>query len=1121
MKRFLSLMLSVMMVLTAFGTLTFAVSAEGTITLTPEIAITADDVLKTGEKVAFISASPEGTTVKYYNNGSEITPTAVSTETADGTTTAKVAVTLNTGKNVISAKAFNGISELAESASYTVNAVEYVQTHSYADQAALISAHNTAISGTTTAETLDGKSAILTTTGNRLFHGCAYGGDSDVKVVEMAYSIYFKALPESAVRLHSIYHRDNDDKEKTGLNSIFQVDTDGHLIYSNSDNAVSEAARNKDFYFTTDKWYDVKVYFNKEADTVDLYIDDMIVVKDHNVFVDNTNVLSTFRSVSCVWVGANKYYTADFSIKGYNAFDMTALTPTDAFPAGSKVGVYAANLPAGASVVGVKNGASSTLTSSNGIYSVVADEGYSEIEIKVVDANGNTVYGVDGKPATTGSKLYYGYGLNTAVTAEENVLTDDDFSGTSAKPVTKTGRPADTEEYATDKQAAYDSYYNTDEVDGQPAPSMKLVHTGNKMGYMKGESTVTINSYENNAGTTYANNNVGQKYIDGRAEYSLDFKFADTISEMADATGAVVKMYRTANGTRNQISLIKLRKADGVLYVPIYAADGSTETDTLVLTGVDPTEWHNYKMVVEPSKNKMYVYVDGVLYVDTALSVAGNITQIESMRFQPPRVYYGKTSTKSMTMWCDNVKAVYYTQNYVSTKSEASIAIGTPSGNLLSGTKIKVTVSGMRYGQSAAAYVNGKKTVLGTENGVYYVDVPASYSVISAAVLASDGSIAKDTAENEIKTADFTYYAFTLKDGNEQTVVVDDNFEADAVKPADMPSAPAEDDKYPEGYHQTLTEIYNFNIQEKSTGGNDGAYVQIQHAYDNMRYYTIKKVNDQNVVGDDGKYALNDSLTTQNSYEVTAGPVQNSYTGAIVYRADIKFEDNYADAADYGSGASFIAIPAGGSTTARSWYYPFGYKKDSATNKGVLITTSYKNGVKETSSHSDIDITEWHTYGLVIQPSINQVWFLVDGVVVDSGNYLPVADETITKLESIKAFSPRTNASGKHIVMAVDNVYYETNSLGYENARTTEAFVNISANGVGLVPANLESGNKVADMAIIAKAADGSVEIQSYNAESTTDTYKYFEFAKPAVKVYVWEWGTLKPLYAPVYSSVE
>lgn len=1120
MKRFLSLMLSVMLILTAFGTLTISVSANGNITLATELPVTTEHVLKAGEKIAFTVTYSDGGELEFYNNGTKTTAEVISTVSDESTTkTVTAAVTLNTGKNAIYATCGSDTSNTV-----TVYAVEYMNKQAYKTQNDLLTENNSkkaAESVTATSETIGEKTAVKTTSTNRFFDRENLGSAANVQILEIAYNVYFPNYPSGDMRLVGMYHIDDSGAEVQSLHNTFRIDSNGKLIYDMVNNGMqANAVKNDAFTFDLNKWYNVKQYYNKMTDAVDLYIDDCLVAKNIAVLktADGTTQKSSFAGAKCLWIGSNLFYTADFEVNGYSALNMDVITPGDAFPVGSKVGVNVSGLSDGMNVGYVKNGVYTRLGTTDGVYGVEVQEGWNTIEIKVTDADGNNVKGLDGQPVSTTTKTYFGYGADQTATYEKVVKTDDNFSGTSTYPVTKAAAPASTEAYYSEKLVAYNSYYNNganDDENGNPAPSLKLYVDGNIMGYNELQSddtttkAVTINPWENRAGMTVdTTDNI--RYFNGRSEFSIDLKFADTISQMADASAAVVRIYRTVNGTRTQIPLLSLRKADETLFVPVCAYNNNTVVDSIDLIA-DPTEWHNYKFVLEPTLNKMFVYVDGILQADTVITSdnGDKITKIEEFRFNPPRCYFQPNQNKTMTLWADNVKAEYFTQPFKTEKEFASIDITPASGDLPAGTKARVTVKNMQEAQSLAIYQNGVKLTdddIDGENGVYYVEIPSSYSTLSAAVLNTDGSKAEDESGNVIETSTFTYYGLSVPEDAETNIEVNDNFEANAEKPASMPSE-NDNDKYPEGYYAKRIELIGKNVQEKTEGGNPGAYVYYVHARDDMMYNTIDTSN----TGNDGKYTWTGNQACQNSFPITAGGRKTDFNGVIAYSVDVKFDNNYDQGADNIS--SFIEFALTPTNGTRAFVHPLGVNKS-----GVFVTTVYKNNMSVSTEHPEFDVTEWHNYGMVIEPATNRFWITVDEVIVDSGNLY--TGESIKDVETLKVYCPRTNVAGKKVSLSVDNILYATSSKGYETAATTEAFVNISANGVGVVPANIASDNKVADMAIIAKAADGTVELYPFDASAATG-YTYFSFAKPAAKVFVWKWGTLKPLYSPILGSAE
>lgn len=564
---------------------------------------------------------------------------------------------------------------------------------------------------------------------------------------------------------------------------------------------------------------------------------------------------------------------------------------------------------------------------------------------------------------------------------------------------------------------------------------------------------------------------------------------------------------------------------------------------------IDYTTFNNYKVIVDIPNNMTYGYANGE-YVGSGrcwATTQTNDTASADYGVKILRPYSTKwPNTRNMRVYSDydligyssidNFMVTSYADGFASTETSIVATNKITETTLPAGTKmnIEAVASNVPVGAKVAAFANGTKTELTAQSGKYYYKgaLAEGYNAIYLAIVGTDGKILKDDEGNEYKTETWVYNAFGIK-GDGIT-----NFYSD------FENGMEEYTKSGTTYNVPKTQIGNANNNEYVGNFNPKRVEIAEESGNHYIQHTLwsSDVADPTVSGTSGTEAMQRAVY---------GASVTGLSGIIETSVDFRFEkielidsatgdvsSTIKPTAEHLMGSSKIGLPGGETAVMMLKYYSSdfytSYKESGVfkVNNNVLNAMVYDEDGNQVLTPLTTDPSEWHNYKAIINTANNTMYIYVDDELVASGLAfaIPQDGETpavvpthldsacYTGVQSPRIYDSTSNHA--RVYTNFDNYKIETYSDG-ATAPTTEAFVNISANGVGLVPANLESGNKVADMAIIAKAADGSVEIQSYNAESTTDTYKYFEFAKPAVKVYVWEWGTLKPLYAPVYSSVE
>lgn len=820
-------------------------------------------------------------------------------------------------------------------------------------------------------------------------------------------------------------------------------------------------------------------------------------------------------------------------------------------PAGTKVVANVGEVTASQSVVAIVNGEESVITPTNGKYAVTIGESWQNVKVQVRE--GGTVV------ASTPAVDFYGKALANSV-SKANVTWDGFSASSTADDLTKVGiAKVDEHTHITngfllfenegDNSYAHfrgwgtadsDPNYN---VEGHTAAADSKSHTLTFLGVFDvnimeasfdfripkleiiDPETHTVSNTINLASAT-AEDATYMNYI--RKNNIMTYQVVDT--------GATVRRHLDAFVSQN-----------GKTYANVY--DTVNKTSTFVDTGVNAGEWHNYKAIVNVADKKVSYYIDGVFLAEGDLCYVATYesdptyTATKWPYFMGAQVY----NDKNARVYSDIDNIIIKTSTGYIAKGEPSVEFETAfSGNVPAGAKVKanITSSNLKYGQSTAIYVNGVQTTL-DGNGTF--TVPAGYSSVKAAIV-QNGSIVKETDA-------ITFYG----------VGYDGDASATGAFSADTSNLPL----YAEYSTATGSTKNEYNSAFSAAGISDSEYYgNTEYAAFNSKEGATSKVK---IDGTDDKYfratawgsIYTDPVYTTNkdaaradggsslftsSYR-TQDVTSTSYTGArfvdmsVDYRAVsvdtvtvstgvLEKTKALTSAADIQSEWKWAAwdimdtqlVWDGDYSGTRGTKGLFGIK-----NTGKPYARVY-NGTDAVDVELDINPTEWHNYRAVIDIEEDCLYLLVDGVLVNKGSCGTNKTSTTNVTEVLwpHVYGPRqymaTTESttgnwtyNKRITVDFDN--WNINAYNGAVAAPTAAFVDITENGVGLVPANLDDSDKIPNMTIIAKANDGSVEIHSYNAESATETYKHFSFAKPAVKVYVWNWSTLKPLTAPLLGA--
>lgn len=428
--------------------------------------------------------------------------------------------------------------------------------------------------------------------------------------------------------------------------------------------------------------------------------------------------------------------------------------------------------------------------------------------------------------------------------------------------------------------------------------------------------------------------------------------------------------------------------------------------------------------------------------------------------------------------------------------NESAISIDTTvSGDVPAGTKVGITVANLAAGNKVVAYVNGVATDITPVNGTYGATVAAGYNTIYAAITDAQGNILKDFDGADLKTAAVSCYGLSLDADSAEWLAnnqfaIDDDYD-------DIAITPVKDGDTVTDY--TITGV-------SMTGNLNNAANRIAAIDTNKTFAAADRDGD----------GTNDSIKLTRTNSAYTYLQTNPSVSYLDFSLDIKFTE--APPAGYTGGyemthnnSRFLLVKQEGTETNL-----FGIDK-----YGVLYALAYDfDGTTYTANYkllSDIDYTEWHTYSVKGDAATDKIWLYVDGVLVHSG----YTRADITKFNSWQINAPRPGSTSYQLTMQVDNlvltgVRTERNDTAAFAAKAEEAaFINVTANGLGLLPANLAAADQVANLAIIAQADDDTVEVHKYDASNpAAGDYEYITFTKEAAKIFVWDWATLRPIQA-------
>jgi len=402
----------------------------------------------------------------------------------------------------------------------------------------------------------------------------------------------------------------------------------------------------------------------------------------------------------------------------------------------------------------------------------------------------------------------------------------------------------------------------------------------------------------------------------------------------------------------------------------------------------------------------------------------------------------------------------------------------TDFGDVPAGTKIGVSVENLRAGNKVVAFVNGVANELTAVNGKYGAPVAAGFNEIYAAVVDTSGNVVDNFAGTPLKTESIYVYGLA--------------FAADTS--ANMGTDTVND--------------FNSIVKNAETGAITGTG---SAAWGSGYSSDLADVVDTD--GDDVADAI--KITNKG---VAGGPtlIKNYTMKYMEFSVDLKFEANFAkiwnNAAKNNKFVSF-------KDSASHWYYPFGLAKNASGTLNGVVYDKNTDGTTYTErvvALEDVDVTEWHNYKVVIDPDTDAVWIYIDNILRVSG--VVNCDWANTAYPNV--YGLRSSSADYPTVTYVDNFYYNgvpgtADTDATFAAKDVSAFINATSSGVGVVIENLADGDKnIETLAIIAKG-ENSIEVQTCNP-SLAGSYKYFTFKKPAQKIMVWDWSTLRPINAVI-----
>lgn len=512
--------------------------------------------------------------------------------------------------------------------------------------------------------------------------------------------------------------------------------------------------------------------------------------------------------------------------------------------------------------------------------------------------------------------------------------------------------------------------------------------------------------------------------------------------------------------------------------------------------------WHTLTVVLNMNDRvegqpTFDIYVDDVCMVsDTPLKIYKKDTHTHT-----GNCYITEANYNMHIAPCDGI---YIADPAVETYKISSATVSMDAltvSEVPAGTKIFATASGLVAGQKIMFNKNGVwANGIATADGKYYTTIDEGWQSVYAAVC--------DSYNNAlVETDEATYLGIALTKGASTThITADDANEYEEGKLTAAKTGAA-------NIFNTYVDNGNMVVEEE----NGNKYLSYR------LWNNAAAKRDSSYVTDVASSAYVMIPATTSAYEVSMDyKVSEYWTSALKAGSDSEYEHTAKAIANTAEFANLYLVNNNyfmyhtqnimRAYTQNNVEIPF-FKVVNKGNK-VLEAQVYQNGSVKTQTLPDINIAELHNYKAVVDLPNNNVWLYVDDVLVLSGNvYSSTLTDGVkgTYLSVLDMYGANYNPPAGGIEAYIDNVYaYPLTNQG----ASTDAFVNASANGIGVVTSNLTSAEKVSNLAIIADCGINGYQVQTFDA-TTASGYKTFNFKNAAERILVWDWSTLKPIRIP------
>ncbi|MBR2476625.1 MAG: hypothetical protein IKB50_00640 [Clostridia bacterium] len=592
-----------------------------------------------------------------------------------------------------------------------------------------------------------------------------------------------------------------------------------------------------------------------------------------------------------------------------------------------------------------------------------------------------------------------------------------------------------------------------------------------------------------------------------------------------------------------------------------YNADGSAKT---VLIDNFNAGWNNYKVIIDIPNDTVYGYINDIFVASGHLAgvkyATGHEKEGQTLLVEPraatwPYIKnlrpYNSTDVVAYASADDFIVDVY-ANGFASTEPTVEVTNGTTAEVLPAGSKLQLSAvaANIPAGGAVAAFVNGVRCDLTATGVTYNYNTPlaAGYTSIYVAMVDADGNIVVDSDGNEVKSDEWAYYAFAP----EGDVTTRHDFNAATDFPTYAEYSASSGDTL-RGYNALFAAV-GIGSTEYFTHTDYAAYKSVAGASNKVnvagtddKYFTITSWGSKYA---DPVYTTNPSaarkdgagpvfVSSYRSGDTGSATVDRFFDMSIDYRAekietttvttgvlekttvitsseDIKNEWRWAEWNIMDTQLVWDSDYSG----LRGTKTLFGIN-----NQGKVYANTF-NGTTAVPTVVDVNPGEWHNYRAIIDIVEDEIYLLVDDVLVAQGSLGTYKTSTTDVTEFLwphvinaRQYAADTEAAtgnwtySKRITANFDN--WKVVSYGVGDA-PTEAIINaaITAEGatLGIIPANLGlAEDAVMTIAVIARAASGEIEMQKYEDVTAESSYKAFGFEMEGIdKVFVWNWDTLK-----------